>query len=134
MQKIHFSNYRGCGNVLLRGCFKEGSICLFFIASLSGRRLLIADGHHTAQYTILLPSGRDTVHCLYGVIYFSPRWGESSQIDLPTAAGRYPHTTCCSYYCDTGRVNPFPIYCAGAGSWKLGWKSWLISGIEDFLY
>ena len=31
--------------------------------------------------------GRDTVYCLYGVIQISPRWGESSQIGLPTVAG-----------------------------------------------
>ena len=28
--------------------------------------------HRTAQYTMLLPFGRDTVYCLYGVIDIQP--------------------------------------------------------------
>ena len=31
--------------------------------------------HRTAQYPVLLPYGRDTVHCLYGVIEIQPLRG-----------------------------------------------------------
>ena len=31
--------------------------------------------HRTAQYTMLLPFGRDTVHCLYGVTTIQPLRG-----------------------------------------------------------
>ncbi len=31
--------------------------------------------HRTAQYTMLRPFGRDTVHCLYGVIEIQPLRG-----------------------------------------------------------
>ena len=31
--------------------------------------------HRTAQYTMLRPFGRDTVHCLYGVIKIQPLRG-----------------------------------------------------------
>ena len=34
----------------------------------SGRSSLMSECHGTAQYTMLLPFGRDTVHCLYRVI------------------------------------------------------------------
>ena len=32
--------------------------------------------HRTAQYTLLLPFGRDTVHCLYRVSHISPLRGD----------------------------------------------------------
>ena len=45
-----------------------GSIDTVYMSRPFGTQASYTDNHRTAQYTMLLPFGRDTVNCLYGVM------------------------------------------------------------------
>ena len=66
--------------------------------------------HRTAQYTMLLPFGRDTVYCLYGVIDIQPLRGckkKQSCFKLETIVFCFP-TPCLCLSSDFRKTHFFP--------------------------